>query len=522
MFVNQRYNEVKAGTLSKSDFITEALRDSRVKKLLSQLNTFDEAVYILKEKGYIQEDVIKKPASTFSINNWLKESIGDEIIAPKGEPDDAHVNAFEFEKGWRYELRKMGKYDDDALLKARSAAVKHLEKDALYYTKLELGEYAGDDKGHKDIDISKGKNLKDPDNQMQKVKPRKDSPDKSYVEQKDKEGRTPKILKESADPYQITDLSDIITPEEIKLIGYVYPSQWKADKNNEHKPKADSLTKNFISKAAERLKSNPSDTERAFGKFEREVGIPHKIGSYGSDGLKVLQGDLRYEMEPLIKKAKDEELNGVNKVRNLIRLIVDKPSIKDKYKDVLIKGIKDLEAKGTDVTGLKKQVSQIYAIKESALSDVNTTLAALVSKGDISKNKLFQEDKNKDKEERKEKKGAEGDMNAFLGGKKNLSNPKANENKAKDVDRKELAIGVKDEMKEHGISKKEAIKLALDHLTKVDPHYYTKEKAAGLGESVSILKEAIRKIVKAKLLKEYSYVPEPSGHDVDKAHEIDD
>lgn len=42
------------------------------------------------------------------------------------------------------------------------------------------------------------------------------------------------------------------------------------------------------------------------------------------------------------------------------------------------------------------------------------------------------------------------------------------------VDKKELTKGEKEEAEEHGFSKKIAKKTALDHLTKKDPHYYTK------------------------------------------------
>ena len=42
------------------------------------------------------------------------------------------------------------------------------------------------------------------------------------------------------------------------------------------------------------------------------------------------------------------------------------------------------------------------------------------------------------------------------------------------VDKKELAKGEKEEAEEHGFTPSVAKKTALDHLTKKDPHYYTK------------------------------------------------
>lgn len=52
--------------------------------------------------------------------------------------------------------------------------------------------------------------------------------------------------------------------------------------------------------------------------------------------------------------------------------------------------------------------------------------------------------------------------------------------KNNDVDPTELAMGIKDEKEEHGRSDEEAEKVARDHLTKVDPKYYSKIKKCGL------------------------------------------
>ena len=49
-------------------------------------------------------------------------------------------------------------------------------------------------------------------------------------------------------------------------------------------------------------------------------------------------------------------------------------------------------------------------------------------------------------------------------------------------DPKELAMGTEDEHEEHGLTKKNAIKVAKDHLRKVDKHYYSKLAKVGLEE----------------------------------------
>lgn len=52
-------------------------------------------------------------------------------------------------------------------------------------------------------------------------------------------------------------------------------------------------------------------------------------------------------------------------------------------------------------------------------------------------------------------------------------------------DPKELAAGTNDEHKEHGLTKKNAIKVAKDHLRKVDKHYYSKLAKIGLEEKIN-------------------------------------
>ena len=48
------------------------------------------------------------------------------------------------------------------------------------------------------------------------------------------------------------------------------------------------------------------------------------------------------------------------------------------------------------------------------------------------------------------------------------------------VDFAQLVKGTLDECKEHDLPIHDGVKLAVDHLTKVDPEYYTKLEAAGL------------------------------------------
>jgi len=67
---------------------------------------------------------------------------------------------------------------------------------------------------------------------------------------------------------------------------------------------------------------------------------------------------------------------------------------------------------------------------------------------------------------------------------RNMFDPtQVDENKNLDVDEKELQKGIKVEMGEHGMSKEEATKTAMDHLTKESPTYYTQLQKANLQET---------------------------------------
>lgn len=193
MLISQRYNEVKAGTFSEHSFLEEARRDVRLAKYATGHTTFDELVNIMKAKSYIFEEE-QAPAKKFSMNTWLKESLNDEMNEPKGTVNADAVSPFEFEKGWRYEIKLIGKYEDEDISKAKAKAVKNLEKDEIYYTKLEMDGMFPSDKGHKDLDVSKGQNLTDPDNQAKPVKstPTADTESQAYADKMYDQGKAPK------------------------------------------------------------------------------------------------------------------------------------------------------------------------------------------------------------------------------------------------------------------------------------------------------------------------------------------
>jgi len=176
MDINTRYRQVVAGEFSKADFLKEAKEDTRVNKTFSHLNSYEEVISIFKNRGFITETVNKSEEKEFNFMSILKESISD-----LDKPDDfAHqvqqVNPFEYEKGWRYEAKGKDLSDDKVILAAQKKAIANLKKDAIYYTKIEMGKHAPTDKeveSKKMIDISKGENYKDKNHQVKPVKPAK-------------------------------------------------------------------------------------------------------------------------------------------------------------------------------------------------------------------------------------------------------------------------------------------------------------------------------------------------------------
>lgn len=188
MLIDQRYKEVKAGIITEYDFLHEASQDDRISKFITGFHTFDQVVELLKAKSMLFEDVEEAPLKRFDFASVIKEA-----LTPV---QSEHVHPYEFEKGWRYEIKLTGKFEDEDVQKAKAKAVKNLEKDPIHYTKLEMGEHAPDEKGHKMLDVSKGQNFTDPDNQSKPVKstPIADTESQKYADDMYEKGKAPKVI----------------------------------------------------------------------------------------------------------------------------------------------------------------------------------------------------------------------------------------------------------------------------------------------------------------------------------------
>jgi hypothetical protein len=192
----QRYNDVKNGKMTGDQFLQEAKWDPILSKHITNFDTFESAVNTFKNKGLLFESTEAKP-KTFSATEWIKENTQAFSTFKKGDVDDSQVNLFEFEKGWRYELKLSGKCDEEAVSKAKAKAVKNLEKDPIHYTKLEMGELAPDDKNTGTVDVSKGQNKVDDKNSAKPVKVKEvdsDAKAKEYLKKSEEKGKAPKEI----------------------------------------------------------------------------------------------------------------------------------------------------------------------------------------------------------------------------------------------------------------------------------------------------------------------------------------
>lgn len=207
MNLHQKYTEVKVGKLSKDNFLREALQDERFARLITNLNTFDEAVSIFKNVGYIQEEVTTT-TSKFNFKNYLKEA----ALKKDRFEEERHLvdrmNPYEYDKGWRHELAVIGKTDDESIIKAQKKAISNISKDTLYYTKLEMGKWAPEP-DLKPIEVKDGKTEYEKRNTLQKVKEKEPTEDKNYVKAAEEKTALNEAL-QKATPEQFAKIIDSI------------------------------------------------------------------------------------------------------------------------------------------------------------------------------------------------------------------------------------------------------------------------------------------------------------------------
>ena len=207
----EKYRAIQEGAFSKAQF----LRDMRMQfpRLVTNHNSYDDAVNILKSKGFLFEEAKEEQLDEAKSNDW-RPSIAD--------ADRVDLNTLE--RGIDYELEKMGvdttqnSVSEEDYDKAKAKAVVNLSKSRDYY----LHKIAGTKpKKNKKVDAAglkpiKGNNLTDKEEGFQKLKLQESKVDEKkgpcwdgyeQVGMKDKDGKqVPNCVPVSEDNTQQSEL----------------------------------------------------------------------------------------------------------------------------------------------------------------------------------------------------------------------------------------------------------------------------------------------------------------------------
>ena len=165
MTPQQLYQKVLNEEMSQSQFLFQIRRDEGLSDFITNTNTYDQTITQLKHRGHIF-DLQEAADDTFDLLSSVK-ILTEATKKPKLDQD--HANDYEFQQGWRYELDDMKEPDID---KAREKALKNIESDPIYYTRLLLLKTKKPTKRtDQPIEINASKtNVVDKDNAVKPVK----------------------------------------------------------------------------------------------------------------------------------------------------------------------------------------------------------------------------------------------------------------------------------------------------------------------------------------------------------------
>ena len=170
--LQEQYNQLKKGKGHKDVFLKEAKR--LFPNMISNLNTFDQATTILKQRNVIQENIAGLGIVTDAKSNspdWHKifeDNLNKNNYDYTDQKAIDNQNWAEREKGVYFEMEKVrdlitDQNIGDLLAKAKNTVTKNLAKDPLFYIKNaafsvdKLG-YSADRPGLKPTQI-KGKHI---------------------------------------------------------------------------------------------------------------------------------------------------------------------------------------------------------------------------------------------------------------------------------------------------------------------------------------------------------------------------
>jgi len=115
--ITAQYRDLLEGKMSQANFLTNVRRD--FPHLVTNINSFQDTVKILKSKRILSEVEIKNP------NNETPKEIGFD-----------HVNYYQLTKGTNYELEQMDVISDENYVEARNKALDNIKKDPDAYREL--------------------------------------------------------------------------------------------------------------------------------------------------------------------------------------------------------------------------------------------------------------------------------------------------------------------------------------------------------------------------------------------------
>lgn len=139
----EKYRAVNEGKMAKGEFV----RQMRMAypSVISQWNSYNDTVTILKNRGYISE---KTGVDTYDSRH------------------DLNISSDSIDRGVRYELQAQGHdpatcTDKDLVAKVTDRVVKNLKKDPLHYINLLAKESSHVDKHDKEVEVKRGEAQKD-------------------------------------------------------------------------------------------------------------------------------------------------------------------------------------------------------------------------------------------------------------------------------------------------------------------------------------------------------------------------
>ena len=165
MTPQQLYQKVLNEEMSQSQFLFQIRRDEGLSSFITNTNTYDQTIVQLKNRGHIF-DINEAKEESFDLLGSIKV-LTEATKKPKLDQD--HANDYEFQQGWRYELDDMKEPDFN---KAKEKALKNIQSDANYYTRLLLLKTKKPTKRtDQPIEINASKtNVVDKDNAVKPVK----------------------------------------------------------------------------------------------------------------------------------------------------------------------------------------------------------------------------------------------------------------------------------------------------------------------------------------------------------------